>query len=73
MAASDNFDHSDRSSLSGTKHTHDTAITLFQVKRAVKICKPSKSKVDLTSVKDLGKLPCQEIVNFYTKRTLTLP
>ena len=31
MAAFGNFNHSDRSSLSGTKHTHDTVITLFQV------------------------------------------
>ena len=30
VAAFDNFDNADRNILSGTKHAHDTAITLFQ-------------------------------------------
>ena len=71
--AFDNFDHSDRSSLSSTKHTHDTAITLFRMKPTVKITKPAKGSVELSTVKDLGKLPCQVVVDFYTYRTLTLP
>ena len=32
IAAFDNFDNADRNSLSGTKHAHDTAVTIFQVK-----------------------------------------
>ena len=72
IAAFDNFDYSDRSSLSGTKHTHDTAITLFQMKPTVKIAKAAKGSVELSTVKDLGKLPCQEVVDFYTNRRLTL-
>ena len=29
IAAFENFDNTDRNSLSGTKHSHDTAITVF--------------------------------------------
>ena len=43
------------------------------MKPHAKICKPCKISVDLTSVKELYKLPCQELVMFYTNRTLTLP
>ena len=32
IATFNNFDNTDRNSLSGTKHAHDTAITIFQVK-----------------------------------------
>ena len=52
----DNFDNTDRNSLSGTKHTHDTAITIFQVKPQNPICKPKKSTVKLKSIKKRQKV-----------------
>ena len=42
IAAMDNFDHSDFSSLTGTAGTHDTAVTLFQIKPESCCVKPLK-------------------------------
>ena len=41
-AAIDNFDHSDFNSLTGTAGTHDTAMTLFQIKPESCCVKPLK-------------------------------
>ena len=46
LSAFDNFDHNDNSSLSGKKSTHDTTITLFQVKPSTPVNKPLKSEVN---------------------------
>jgi len=73
VAAFDNFDNADRNSLSGTKHAHDTAITLFQEVPVNEVSKPDKTSVDLSRVKSLSKLPCQDISPFNSARTLTLP
>ena len=64
IAAFDNFDNTDRNSLSGTKHSHDTAITVFQEKSPNSINKPKKSAIELKSIKKLQKLKCQELVSF---------
>ena len=53
IAAMDNFDHSDFSSLTGTAGTHDTAMTLFQIKPESCCLKPLKSEIYL---KDISKL-----------------
>ena len=45
IAAMDNFDHSDFNSLTGTAGTHDTAMTLFQIKPESCCVKPLKSKL----------------------------
>ena len=68
IAAFDNFDHEDRSTLAGLGGCHDTAITLFQENPETPIIKPSKSDVPLTNVKDLNKLPCQQITKSTTDR-----
>ena len=47
IAAFDNFDNTDRNSLSGTKHSHDTAITVFQEKPLTSVYKPKKNDVEL--------------------------
>ena len=67
IGAFDNFDNTDRNSLSGTKHAHDIAITIFQVKPQNPISKPKKSIVELKSIKKLQKLKCQELVFFDSK------
>ena len=51
IAAFDNFDNTDWNSLFGTKHAHDTAITIFQVKPQNPISKPKRSTVELKSIK----------------------
>ena len=38
ICAFDNFDHADRSSLSGTHSDHDTAVVMFQVKPDIIAC-----------------------------------
>ena len=43
LSAFDSFDLNDNSSLSGKKSTHDTAITLLQVKPSTPVNKPLKS------------------------------
>ena len=72
IAAVDNFDYTDRNSLSGTKHSHDTAITVFQEKPLTSVCKPKKSDVELKSIKKLQKLKCQEVV-FFSSNSPKLP
>ena len=62
IAAFDNFVNTDRNSFSGTKHSHDTAITVFQEKLPNSINKPKKSAIELKSIKKLQKLKCQELV-----------
>ena len=42
LAAMDNFDHSDANSLAGISVSHDTAMTLFQIKPTLNIRKPLK-------------------------------
>ena len=61
-----NFDHSNRSSLSGKFSNHDTVMTLFQVKPEQPSKKPDKTQIDLTKVTTKGKLlPCQEKQLFF--------
>ena len=64
IAAMDNFDNSDKNSLSGMMHAHDTALTLFQEKPKTLLSKPKKSSIDLVNVPKLNKLPCQELMYF---------
>ena len=59
IAVFDNFDNTDSNSLSGKKHAHDTAITIFQVKPQNPISKPKKTmlngKVSKTSKAQLSR------------------
>ena len=64
IAAFGNFDNTDRNSLSGTKHSHDTAVTVFQEKPLTSVGKSKKSDVELKSIKKIQKLKCQEVVFF---------
>ena len=64
IAAFDIFDNTDRNSLSGTKHSHDTAMTVFQEKPPNSINKPKKSAIEIKSIKKLQKRKCQEFVSF---------
>ena len=72
IAAFDNFDYADKNSLSGMQHAHDTAITLFQVKPLSTKSKPAVSSTDISMIKNLGKLKCQEIVPFRYNQKLPL-
>ena len=65
IGAFDNFDHSDRSSLSGKFSNHDTVMTLFQVKSEQPSKKPDKTQIDLTKVTTKAKLPLQEKQIFF--------
>ena len=73
LLAFDNFDHTDRTTLSGQYSAHDTAITVFQEKPAISVSKPLKSDVDISSVQHVSKLPCQEIIQYKSPRKLVLP
>ena len=46
IAAFENFDNTNRNSLPGTNHAHNTAIAIFQVKPQNPISKPKKSAVE---------------------------
>ena len=52
--------------------THDTAITLFQIK-VESISKPKKSEIKLHDLAKVYKLPRQEITTFTTNKILRLP
>ena len=73
VAAFDNFDHDDKSTLSGLNSSHDTAITLFQVKPEQPVTKPMKSEVPLSTISLSERLPCQEVVPFNSNRVLLIP
>ena len=74
IVAFDNFNHADRSSLSGKSCANDTAITVFQKLPAKKLRKPNKSDCNLNEIKKVSVLPCQEIMPFCKPtKTLNLP
>ena len=65
VGAFDNFDHKDRTSLSGLSASHNTVSTLFQVKPSETSSKPNKSKYDLKNVDIIEKLGCQAVKAYY--------
>ena len=67
IAALDNFDFQDNSSLSGTHGTHDTALVLFQdCCGRVAPGKPTISETSIAkwSCKLVPDLPCQKVKNY---------
>ena len=72
LGALDNFDHSDKNSLSGLLSCHDTDMTLCQTKPRENATKSSKSEVNLESVESIFKLPCQEVTEFHSSNTIIL-
>ena len=68
----DNYGNTDKNSLSGRMHDHDTAITLFQVQPDNHIQKFPKDSLDLTSALNLNKLLFQEIRFFHSSQKLPL-
>ena len=73
MSAFDNFDHVDKTMLSGKSGSYDTVISLFQEITTKKELKPNRSEVNLAAVKTFSKLACQKLAPFSTDKTLTLP
>ena len=76
LAQMDNFDHSDRSSLSDIHSNHDTVMTLIQIKPEFPPSKPNLSAFDLSRsrVNGYGKLPCQQLKTYIRKKKgLPLP
>ena len=73
ISAFDNFDHSDKNTLSGKSSSHDIVINLFQEVPIQKESKPLRSEVNLQNIKALSKLRCQKLVPFSTDKTLTVP
>ena len=73
LAALDNFDHSDKNSLSGMQSTHDTAMILCQTTPDRIPNKPCKDDINLKSVKSVKQLPCQRILNFTSNKNISLP
>ena len=65
VGAFDNFDHKDRTSLSGLSASHDTVSTLFQFKPSETSSKPNKSECDLKNVDIIEKLDCQSVKAYY--------
>ena len=70
IAAFDNFDHSDRNTLSGKSSTHDTVTTLFQEMSIEVVSKPNRSEINLKEIKSLSKLPFQELSHFVSNNLL---
>ena len=52
------FDHGDKNSTVELFDTHDTVMTLRQVKTIGNIIKLDKSTIDLKSMNSVSKLPC---------------
>ena len=71
-AASDSIDNDDRNSLSGMKHAHDTTMTVFQVKASTMKSKPKMSSTDISTIKNLSKRKCQEVVSFHYNQKVLL-
>ena len=67
-----NFDHSDFNSLTGTAGTHDTAMTLFQIKPESCCVKLLKSETNLKDIDSIS-LPCQQRENFSSNKCITIP
>ena len=66
-----NFDHSDFNSLTGTAGTHDTAMTLFQIKPESCCVQPLKSEINLKDG-DSVSLPCQQRENFSSNKYINI-
>ena len=73
LGALDNFDHSDKNSVSGLFSSHDTAMILCQTKPRKNTTKPSKSEVNLESIESISKLRCQEVTEFHSSKTIIFP
>ena len=54
--ALDSSDNAERKSLSGRKHTHDAAITVFQLKSSTMKSEATMSSTDILAIKNLEKL-----------------
>ena len=61
VGAFDNFDHKDRTSLSGLSASHDTVYTLFQLKTLETSSKPNKGEYDSKNVDIMEKINCQTV------------
>ena len=72
IAAFDNFDHSDRNTLSGKSSTHDIVTTIFQEMPIEFVSKPNRGEVNLKEIKSLSKLPCQQLSHFVSNKTLNI-
>ena len=72
----DNFDHADRSSLSGTHSDHDTAVVMFQVKQDIIPSKPNVTAMNLPNSTEhfRNEPPCQWLSNYNkSKSSANLP
>ena len=72
IAAMDNFDHSDFNSFTGTASTHDTSMTLFQIKPESCCLTPLKSEINLKDIDSIS-LPCQQRDNFLSNKCIAIP
>ena len=76
IAAIDNWDHGDKSSLSGTKAKHDSVTVLFQNKTTdnCNLRKPKISNFTITSGnRDVHLLKCQTLETYWKPVTKKLP
>ena len=73
LEALDNFDHSDKNSLPQLFSSHDTAMILCQIKARENTTKRDKSEVNLESIESISKLPCQEVTEFHSSKTIITP
>lgn len=72
LAGMDNFDNANKNSLSEMKHAHDTVSTVFQVKPEIWRSKPTMISIDISGIKNLDKLKCQEKNYFCFNQKLSL-
>ena len=76
IAAFDNFNHKDASSLSGNQVTNDTVLVLFQNKSDL----PYTKKCNVTDIppiqpgrKALENLPCQKLISYFASNVKSKP
>ena len=72
IAAFDNFDHSDKNTLSGKSSTHNTVMTLFEEIPLQRVSKPTKSNTNLNAIKTLSKLASQKVSPFKSNENLII-
>ena len=73
IAATDNFDHDDKSSLSGTKSNHDTVVVLFQNINPEKPLNRKEKVSDMhplpTTARTNELLACQRVLPYHYNKT----
>ena len=72
LGAFDNFDHSDKNTLSEKSSSHDMVTVLFQERPKEIPSKPRRSEINFKGLNSQKKLQCQELCPYSSNKTLDL-